>query len=236
MNTGFKHSLNIAVAVLLSVVLLQVAKADVFQVTGGISSGNFVDGVNVTDSQPVLFLGADWSFDNGAFTGAECYESNSERGESLSRGCHLFAGYFSQINENQAITVELRRKEYLIRTGTFWRYFEGSVDWHVNKRVTLSLGATDNWLDQGYSTVSFGADYSQPLTSGITAYGLVDVMKFESTANIGYTEHYELGVKYQKERWNVGLSAIFSDPLLREQLGFSVSEEQLRLTFSYRLY
>ena len=224
------------VAMVIAMTHTHLAYADVFQVNAGLSTGHFIEGINVTDRHPIAFLGADWSFDNGAFTGGECYQSSSDPDGSLSRGCHFFAGYFSQINENQAITFELRHKEYLISDGNFWRYFEGTVDWHFNKNVTLSARVSDDWLDQGYASVAFGADYSRPLSSTLTAYGLVDVMKFESVADVDYTEHYEFGIKYQKERLSIGLSAIFADPSLSEQIWFDVNENQLRLTVSYRLY
>jgi len=61
-------------------------------------------------------------------------------------------------------------------------------------------------------------------------------MKFESAADIGYTEHYEFGVKYQKDKWSAGLSAIFADSALGDLLWFESSQNQLRLTVSYRLY
>jgi len=236
MNKSLKHWLNTTAVVFLGSAYSHAALADVFQANAGLSTGHFIDGYNVTDEKPIVFLGGDWSFDNGAFTGAECYQSSSDEGESLSRGCHFFAGFFAKINETQALTFELRRKEYLVQGDMFWRYFEGAIDWHFNKNVNFSLTATNNWVDQGFATVSVGADYSKPLTDNFTAYALVDVMKFESAADIGYTEHYELGVKYQKERWSAGLSAIFADTELRDLLGFDASQNQVRLTVSYRLY
>jgi len=113
MKKSLKCWLHITLVVFLSAAYSQVVLADVFQVNGGLSSGHFIDGFNVTDEQPIAFLGADWSLDNGAFAGTECYQSTSEEGESLSRGCHFFAGYFAKINDTQALTFELRRKEYL---------------------------------------------------------------------------------------------------------------------------
>jgi len=188
----------------------QTAYADVLQINGGVSTGYFISGSNVTDKQPIAFLNADWSFDNGAFSGAECYQSTSDEGESLSRGCNAYLGYFTKINDKQAISVSAHYKRYLVRDSLFWSDLEAKVNWHVNKRLNLGLILNDNWLDFGYRTATLEGDYSRPITKNITAYISGGLMQFESAAGIGLTQHAEIGVKYQRKRWSAELSALSS--------------------------
>jgi len=202
MNKQVKHLRLASSLFALSSLFNQVANADVLQVNGGLSTGYFISGSNVTDKQPLIFLNADWSFDNGAFTGAECYQSSSDEGESLSRGCNAYLGYFSKINELQAISISAHYKRYLVQDSLFWSDLEAKINWHVNKNVNLALTLNDNWLDQGFRTATLQAGYSRPITKNITSYVSAGLMQFESSANIGLTDHFEVGVKYQKKRWN----------------------------------
>ena len=131
------------------------ARAEVFQVEAGLSTGHFIDGFNATDGHPIVFLGADVSFDNGAFSGAQCYESSSGEGGALPRGCHFYAGYFTPISDTQALTFELRHKNYLVESDVFWQYFEASVDWNVNENINLGVTVTDDWLDRERSCLLY---------------------------------------------------------------------------------
>ena len=236
MNKQVKHLCLVGALAALSSLFNQAANADVLQVNGGLSTGYFISGSNVTDKEPILFLNADWSFDNGAFTGAECYQSTADEGESLSRGCNAYLGYFSKINKSQAISVSARYKRYLVEDSLFWSDLEAQISWHINKRVNLALTLNDNWLDQGFSTATLEGDYSRPITKNLTSYFSVGLMQFESSANIGLTEHFEVGVKYQKNRWSAELSALVSDSDVNNLLWFDASQNQVRLTFRYRLY
>lgn len=213
-----------------------VVKADVLHINAGLSTGHFIDGYTVTDQKPIVFVGGDWSFNNGTFSGADCYQSSSDRGESLSRGCHAYLGYFTKINDDQALTLELRHKRYLIRSGFFWTDTEATINWHINRRLTFAVTANDNWLDRGHATLSFKGDYVKPLNNEWSSYVSAGLLQFEGTSNIGGAEHFEFGLKYQKQRWGAEVSAIFSDHELGDLLGFDASQNQLRFTVSYRLY
>ena len=215
----------------------KLVSADVLRINGGISSDGFVDNFNVTNGEPLVFIDADWSFDNGAFLGGDCYQSSAERGrgEALERGCHAYIGYFTPINETQAVSFELRHNRYLVNTGSFWTDYELAGSWHINKGLTFSATFNDNWLDSGHATFSVQGDYSRPLTDKFTSYVSVSLMQFEAAA-IGITEHIQFGVNYQQDRWSVDLSAIFSDAALGNALGFDVNQNQLLLTFTYQLY
>lgn len=212
------------------------ARAEVFQVEAGLSTGHFIDGFNATDGHPIVFLGADVSFDNGAFSGAQCYESSSGEGGALPRGCHFYAGYFTPISDTQALTFELRHKNYLVESDVFWQYFEASVDWNVNENINLGVTVTDDWLDRERSVYTLRGDYIKPLNKLFSAYGSVSVMKFSGSSAVNVAEHFEVGLKYQKDRWSSQLSFLSADTSLINLVGFDVSKNQLRLTVSYRLY
>jgi len=214
----------------------QLTYADLLRVNVGLSSGRFLDAINVTDDKPIAFIDADWSFDNGAFFGGDCYQGSSERGASLKRGCNAYLGYFSEISDTQAVSFELRHKRYLVNTGFFWTDNEVSLNWHVNKNVTLSTTLNDNWLDHGNATISIKGDYFKPLNERLAAYVSVGVMKFESSANVSTIEHLEAGLKYQKKRWGVDLSAVFVDEAIVDFIDFDTSQNQLKLTFRYQIY
>jgi len=234
----FKHRSSISLLLALGAGNYSVANADVLHIDAGLSTGRFVDGFIVTDEKPIAFLSADWSFNNGLFTGANCYQSSSERGrgESLSRGCHAYLGYFTQINDTQALTFELRHKRYLVDTGLFWTDNEATINWHINRNLTFSATGNDNWLDRGHATLGLRGDYVKPLNNEWSAYLSAGVMQFEETSEIGTTEHFEFGVKYQRQRWGAELSAIFSDHELGDLIMLDTSQNQLKLTVSYRLY
>jgi len=229
---------RIGVLLALSTCFPAVVWADVLHINGGLSTGHFIDGINVTDEEPLVFLNADWSFDNGVFTGADCYQGTSERGQSLSRGCHAYIGYFTQINDAQALTFELRHKRYLVLTDKLWTDFELSVNWHTSKNFTLSAVVNDNWLDQGHVTISVRGDYAYPINDRWSSYISAGLLRFEGSTDLGSAEHLEFGVKYQRGRWGADLSAVFADEGLEELLWFDsdVNENQLRLTISYQLY
>ena len=214
----------------------QFAYADLLRVNAGVSSSRFIDAINVTSDEPIAFIDADWSFDNGAFLGGDCYQSPSERGESLKRGCNAYLGFFTEINDTQALSIELRHKRYLVNTGFFWTDNELTLNWHVNKRFTLSTTINDNWLDHGNATISVQGDYFKPLNNRLGAYVSLGAMRFESSANLGTIEHFEAGLKYQKDRWGVDLSAIVVDEAIIDFIGFDTSQNQLKLTLRYQLY
>lgn len=236
MDKPLKHLCLVGPLIALSSVFSQTTHADVLQVNGGLSTGYFISGSNVTDKQPVAVLNVDWSFDNGAFSGAECYQSTSDEEESLSRGCNAYLGYFSKINDTQAISLSAHYKQYRTEGEFFWSDLEAEIGWHVNKNFNLSLTLNENWLDLGSATATFSGDYSKPLTKNLTSYLSVDLMQFESSSPMGLTENFEFGLRYQKKRWSAELSALVSDSDINRALWFNASQNQLRLTFRYRLY
>jgi len=231
-----KHLYLVCSAIVLGSLLSQPANADVLQVNGGLSTGYFISASNVTNKQPIVFLNADWSFDNGAFTGAGCYQSTADEGESLSRGCNAYVGYFSKINDTQAISVSAQYKRYLVQDSLFWSDLEAQIKWHINKNLNLALTLNDNWLDRGFATTTFEIDYSKRVAKDTTSYLSAGLMQFESSADIGLTEHVEFGLRYQKKRWSAELSALISDSDVNDLLWFDSSQSQVRLTFRYRLY
>jgi len=236
MNKPVKHLCLAGSVITASSLFSQVTHADVLQINGGLSTGYFISSSNVTNKQPIAFLSADWSFDNGAFTGAECYESTSNEGESLSHGCNAYLGYFSKINNSQAISISANYNRYLVQGNHFWSDLEAKINWHINKNANLGLTLNDNWLDRGFKTATLEGDYSRPITRNISSYVSVGLMQFESSANIGLTEHFEVGMRYRKNRWSAELSALVSDSDVNNLLWFDASQNQIRLTLRYRLY
>ena len=236
MTKYLKTKLNMSIFFIINLITYESVRAQVIQVEGGLSTGHFIDGFNATDGHPIVFLGADASFNNGAFGGAECYESSSGEGGALPRGCHFYAGFFQPLNDDQAVSFELRHKNYLVQSDFFWQYFEASVDWSVNKRLNLGVTVTDDWLDSGTTAYTVRGDYAKPLNEFLTAYASASVMKFSGADTVDFAEHFEVGLKYQKNRWTSELSFLSADTGLINWIDLDVNKNQLRLTLSYRFY
>ena len=236
MTHVLKNKFNLRLLVALTLVVCESAHAEVIQIEAGLSTGHFIDGFNATDEHPIVSLGADISFENGAFGGAQCYESSSGEGGALPRGCHFYAGYFTPINDTQALSFELRHKNYLVESDVFWQYFEASVDWSINQQFNLGFTVTDDWLDRETTAYSVRLDYTKPLSKLLNAYVSASVMKFSGVDVVNFAEHFEVGLRYQKNRWAAGLSFISSDNDVLRLPDFDVSRNQLKLEVSYRLY
>lgn len=213
------------------------AKADVLQVNTAITNGHFVRGQNLTDGQPTVSLSADWSMDNGLFTGAECYKSNSARDRSLSTGCEYYLGYFKAFNNGQAITTTIKHNDYSTFKKDSWDYTQASVDWHLNRNATINLTATDDWLGRGFATVALDASLNRKITEKFSAQFSAGVMKIESSAPVDHIELAELSMQYEHERWLARLSTTFTDTDdLQRMTQLDVSQPEISFSIKYRLY
>jgi len=214
-----------------------IAQDGVIQVNGALASGHFVRGLDLTDDQPAIFVGLDWTGNNGVFSGAECYRSNSDRERSLNSGCQFYLGYFKALANGQALAVKINHSEYATSKASEWDFTQIQADWHINQQITFSLSATDDWLGRGFSTVAVDAAIRKPLNDRISAHLKVGVMKIESRAPIDFIELAEFGVQYQQQRWLFEVAASFSDREdLRRMTRLEVDSPEINAAVRYRFY
>ena len=212
------------------------ASADVFEVSTTFASGHFVRGVDVTDSQPVLFLNADYSFDGGLFAGAECYQSNAEEEVSLARACQANIGYFKPLLNNQALEFSLAYADYQRRRGSQWDYFKVGLDWHLNQNLLVSFSASDDWFGRGFSSLAIDAGYRHRLTDNISAIAKGGMLVLEGNAPENYFEYFEVGLQFSKSRWSVGINAFLTDDDISSVARFETDRSGIKLNLSYQLY
>jgi len=206
------------------------------QISAGIESSHFVDGLNLTDDQPSANLSIDVSFDQGLFLGSDCYHSEVDDGLGLERGCDYYLGYFRPISDTQAITASVTQHDYQRILNQEWDYTELSLDWHLSRRATLSVAATDDWFGRGFETVSLSGKFEHPLSKSFKAIIEGGVINLESRAPVNALEFGKLSLQHQKERWTSELSLILSDNDFRRMTRFDVDQPEVALSFSYRLY
>ena len=227
---------TLAVCLIPFLASVEPARADVIQVNASLATGHFVRGVDLTNDRPAVFLGVDWSLDNGVFSGAECYRSDLDDQPGLKRGCQFYLGYFLPLNKQQAISLSLRHSDYVSSPFAEWDYTELAVDWHPNRNTTLSVSATDDWLGRGHSMVALNGSIQRAISQRINASLGAGVMQFESSADIDAVGFASIGVSYEQSRWSTSLSATAIDRDIRQLTHFALDQPEINLTLSYRLY
>lgn len=206
------------------------------QISIGVESNHFVEGLNLTDDNPALNLAIDVSFDHGTFFGGDCYRANVDRGAGLKSGCDYYLGYFKPLSKNQALTLSATHHDYQRTSGRQWDYTELSVEWHVSRKATLSVSATDDWFGRGFETVSLNGKFEYPLSASLSTILEGGIVNLESRAPIDSLEFGKLSLQHQHKRWTSKLSVIASDNDLRRMTRFDVDQPEIALSISYRLY
>jgi len=211
--------------------------ADVVQINAAIANGHFVRGQNLTNDQAAIFLGVDWSSDEGAFAGAECYTSNANRPGALPHGCQYYLGYFRPLKNDQALSLSVTHNDYVRTRSPQWDFTQASLDWHLNTNATLNLTATDDWLGRGFATASLNGILHRPISKRLSAKLSAGIMKVGSRAPVDNIELVELGLQYQMNRWTAGVSASFTDrDDLRQITQFEVDQPEVNFSLRFRLY
>ncbi len=213
--------------------------APVIQVSGGAESSRFVDGVNITDRRPAVNLTAEVSFDNGAFSGIDCFKSETLFFRNgIDSGCNLYLGYFAPLNNGQAISATLSRGEYARAPSTArqWDYTTAALSWHANRSLVMTVSASDNWLGRGYSVVNLNAAYEYQLSDRVSAGLEASYLDFEDTAPVSSTQYARMGLRYVKGRWSSDLNLYISDSDFSVITPFEVEQPDFSARISYRFY
>ena len=229
-----KHTIRLLL--IFSAFLNSVTQAGVLQVNAGVQNGHFVHGVDLTNGEPSLTLGLDWSGDNGFFTGANCYDSESSIENPISYGCQAYAGYFLTLNEHQAIGFDVKRSEYARTEDPQWDSWLATIDWHINRTTVLSLGYSDDWLGRGFESVQLDLNNSYHINDKFSLESRIGVLELESGAPIDNLPILQLGVEYKTGRWSAGLHGSFIRSDIDWLIPFASNEPEIIANLRYRLY
>jgi len=211
--------------------------APVVQVTVGVESSRFVDGLDITGGKPAINLAADVSFENGSFGGADCYKTQTLFfQDGIDAGCNYYVGYFSPRKNDQALSATLSRSEYAPTPALQWDSTTAALSWHTNRSTTLTLSAVDDWFGRGFSSVGVNAAYQHSLSDHWSANGELSYINFSGSAPINAINYARLGLRFEKGRWTSELNLQLSDNSLRQITSIDVDQPALSLRISYRLY
>lgn len=213
-----------------------IANADVFQVNAGIATSHFERGINISEEQAVASLSLDWSSNQGLFAGTECYQSNSKSRHTLPHGCQFYLGYFTTLQNKQALSVSLTHKDYANTIERQWDYTLVTLDWHLNQRIMLSLSATDDWLGRSFAATMLDGKIQYPLNKHVNTYIGLGLMRFESTTPIDQAALFEAGLSFEKNRWRIGLDLISTSRDMTRMTGFDIDQPEVSFNIRYRLY
>lgn len=211
-------------------------QADALEVTATLASGHFVRGVDATNDQPVVSLRADYSFNSGYFVAAECYRSTNREKASLPQACQLNAGYFKLLEDNQAVEFSIAYNDYREIAASQWDYAELTGSWHLNRNLTFSLSASDDWFGRGFASMAGDVAYRYHINHKLSARMRAGLLVLENRAPENYFEHIELGLHYAKARWGIGVSAMLVDSDIRRMTHFDLDQPELNINISYQLY
>ena len=212
------------------------ASAATLQLSAGVQSSEFLGGVNLADDTPGVTFNVDWAFDQGGFTGADCYASNVSSDLGLARGCGLYVGYFNAFDDNNALSLQLTRHEYSRAFNRSWDFTEFSTSWHLSKKSSLSASYAEKWLGTPYDSVNLRADTQISLTESLGLNLSANVTELESGAPVDNLISAEITLIYLSGRWTTELGLVYTDRDQQQMFPFDIDEPDALLSVSYRLY
>jgi len=234
-----KHKLTLTSLGIGSLTMLasSLSHAATLEVDVGLTSSRYLDGINLTDDQPTAIASADLSFDNGLFSRLDCHAADSDDDRSLRQGCDLSLGYFTILNEKQALSFEVTQHEYSRGMSRGWDFTEFRANWHVNTQSTVSVTFANDWLRRGFNIFSLQGDFNQPITDRLNANFFVSASSLDDS-NFGVSQlfHAKASLQYSWQRWSAQASIIANDSAHEEVVPFDVDQPALNFTISYKLY
>lgn len=211
--------------------------ANVLELTAGLETGRFIDGVNLSDNYPGAALAAEWSTAKGVFTSLSCFISEADQRNSIQRGCDLGLGMFVPLNENHALTFALGRHDYSSDVLSGWEYTDASISWHMSRKHLLKFSATDSLLGQNVAATSFSYQGSTSLNDRWSAnFGLSLSALEESAKDVDSLKHLTIGVQHNRGRWTTELKFLIKSSDYRRFVKIDQSEPELALNIRYRIY
>lgn len=212
------------------------ARAATVQLLAGLESSEFLDGANLSDDSPTVFLSADWTFDQGSFAGLDCYVSTADISQALDQGCDFYAGYFKPINESNALSLQLTRHQYSRGFDDSWDFSDLALSWHPSKRSSFTATYSNKWLSRPFDTYALKADTQVLMSERIGLNLSASLMAIESGAPVSSLAFAKVSLSYTRARWAAELGVIYTDKDQRRMLPFDIDQAELLLSLSYRLY
>ena len=212
------------------------ARADVTELVGGLDTGHFIEGVNLTGNQLSASLAGEWSANSGAFATLSCFISENENRLAIQRGCDASLGWFAPVNESNAVTLEVSQHDYSSPVLSGWEYTDASVSWHLGKRYMVKLKASDSLLGQGFSAVTTSFHLSQPLNDKWRVKFEGGLTSLQNAAPVDSLEYGLLSAEYGSGRWATELKVMFSSSDYRRFVKLDLDQPEISLNFRYRMY
>ncbi len=213
-----------------------VARADVVELTGGLESGRFIDGVNLTANKLSTGLAAGWSGDNGAFASLSCFTRENDASVAIQRGCDGSLGWFKPINENHAFTFALSRHDYSSPKLTGWQYTDASVSWHIGRLNKLKIRTSDSLLGQGFASVTTSYHALRPLSEKWRFKFEAGLTALEGSAPVSQLEYGLVGLEYGRGRWAAELKLMVSSSDYKQLVKLEFDQPEASFNLRYRLY
>ena len=210
--------------------------AATLQASATIESTRLFQGTNLTNDDIAYSLAGDWTFDNGAFTGIDCYTSDIDQSEGLKNGCDYYAGYFTQISSKQAITLLATHHDFARSHGQEWGFTELEASWHINQQATVSATYAKEWFNRSIDTFSIKGDIVQNLSEHFSVNVSASLMALENPAPFDSITFARAGLQYHHRRWTAEAAIIYSDRKLETMLPFDVDQPEVSFSLTYRLY
>ena len=195
-----------------------------------------LEGVNLSDDSPTVFISVDWNFDQGEFAGANCYASTADASRAVGWGCDVYAGYFRSFKQNNAVAVQLTRHVYSRAFNRSWDFTELSTSWHVSKKSSFTASYSANWLGLPYDAYSLRADTQIPVSESLALNLSANVHALESGAPVDELLSAKISFTYLYERWTTELGLVVSDNDQARVLALDIDEPEALLSVSYRLF
>jgi len=213
-----------------------VARADVVELTGGLESGRFIDGVNLTANKLSTGLAAGWSGDNGAFASLSCFTRENDTSVAIQRGCDGSLGWFKPISGNHAVTFALSRHDYSSSQLNGWQYTDASVSWHIGRSNKLKVRASNSLLGQGFASVTTSYHALRPLSEKWRLKFEAGLTALEGAAPVSQLEYGIVGLEYGRGRWAAELKLMVSGSDYKQFVKLDLDEPEASFSLRYRLY
>ena len=213
------------------------ANADSLVVNAGLEYGPHLRGADLVDDRLSGAIGLDWSSDVGAFAGADCFYNGTIDTRSWRGGCAAYLGYFSEVGQANAFSVQLRRWDFDQRMPVERDFTELTLDWFFSKNAGVSVSASDSWFGRGFRTVAVDGFYNRPLGERMHLNLSAGLMTLESAAPVDNIPLATVGFQYELGRTVLSLESSFTDKdKLGRMAGFEIDQPELNFSLKYRLY
>ena len=210
--------------------------ANVIEVIGGIESGRFIDGVNLTNNPLAMSLHTEWSAQNGGFVSLSCFITERGAKNAINRGCDTSLGWFKALNNKHAITLAVSRHDYSSPLLRGWQYNDISASWHIGKKNKLKIKASDSLLGQNVNSVTASLHTARALNKHWYINLEAGLTSLEGSAQVNNLEYGVIGLHYRRGRWSSELKAMLSGSNYRRFVALDIDKPAISWNLKYRLY